>query len=70
MSREEIVTTPLGECGGYDLDAMAAKVNRSTRMVFIANPNNPTGTLVSEDALRRFVVAMDRNAEGQRSGLG
>ena len=63
MSRE-IVTTPLGEDGGYDLDAMAAKVNRNTRMVFIANPNNPTGTLVSEDALRRFIVAMDQNAQG------
>jgi len=63
MSRE-IIATPLAEDGGYDLDAMAAKVNPRTRMVFIANPNNPTGTLISEPRLRRFIAEMDKNAEG------
>jgi len=29
---------------GHDLEAMAAQVNAQTRVVFIANPNNPTGT--------------------------
>jgi histidinol-phosphate aminotransferase len=29
---------------GHDLDAMAAAIDASTRLVFIANPNNPTGT--------------------------
>jgi histidinol-phosphate aminotransferase len=31
---------------GHDLDAMAAAVTADTRVVFIANPNNPTGTFV------------------------
>ncbi len=31
---------------GHDLDAMAAAIEPQTRLVFIANPNNPTGTFV------------------------
>ena len=37
-----------------DLDAMLAAVTPSTRLVFIANPNNPTGSMVSASALARF----------------
>ncbi|MFW5442969.1 MAG: histidinol-phosphate transaminase [Methylococcaceae bacterium] len=40
---------------GHDLDAMLAQVNNKTRLVFIANPNNPTGTLLTSDALERFL---------------
>ena len=40
---------------GHDLDAMAAAVRDDTRMLFIANPNNPTGTFVGPDALRRLL---------------
>ena len=43
---------------GHDLDALAALVNERTRLVFIANPNNPTGTWVETDALRRFIASM------------
>ena len=43
---------------GHDLDAMAQLVNEHTRLVFVANPNNPTGTWVGADALRRFVAAI------------
>ena len=44
----------------HDLDAMADAINGETRLVFIANPNNPTGTLVGEQAIERF---MDRLPE-------
>lgn len=40
---------------GHDLDAMAAAVRDDTRIVFVANPNNPTGTFVSGEALHRFL---------------
>ncbi len=40
---------------GHDLDAMAAAVTPQTRVVFIANPNNPTGTFVSGAALEAFL---------------
>jgi histidinol-phosphate aminotransferase len=39
----------------HDLDAMLAAITLRTRELFIANPNNPTGTLVSEDEIDRLV---------------
>ncbi len=39
----------------HDLDAMAAAVTARTRMIFIGNPNNPTGTMVGQDAIDRFI---------------
>lgn len=43
---------------GHDLAAMAKLVNERTRLVFIANPNNPTGTWLSADALRKFIASV------------
>ena len=43
---------------GQDLAATLAAVNESTRCVFIANPNNPTGTWLSERAIRDFLDAV------------
>lgn len=43
---------------GHDLDAMLASVTAKTRMVFIANPNNPTGTLLAQDTLEKFIKAL------------
>jgi histidinol-phosphate aminotransferase len=42
----------------HDLPAMAAAVTPRTRMVFVANPNNPTGTWVAERAVERFLEAL------------
>jgi histidinol-phosphate aminotransferase len=43
---------------GHDLDAMAALVGPATRLVFIANPNNPTGTWLDSGALERFIAGL------------
>ena len=40
----------------HDLDAMAAAITPQTRLVFIANPNNPTGTLVGQEEIDRFMA--------------
>lgn len=40
---------------GADLPAMLAAIDDQTRVVFLANPNNPTGTWVDRDALVRFL---------------
>lgn len=40
---------------GYDLDAIAAAIDHDTRIVFIANPNNPTGTLLTSDEVDAFL---------------
>ena len=42
----------------HDLDGMLNHVNENTRMIFIANPNNPTGTWVNEITLRAFLDAL------------
>ena len=44
----------------HDVDGMADAITENTRLVFIANPNNPTGTMVDEATLDRF---MDRLPE-------
>ena len=41
---------------GHDLDAMSAAINKNTRVVFIANPNNPTGTWLNATDLCDFVA--------------
>lgn len=43
---------------GHDLPAMLAAIDSNTRVVFIANPNNPTGTWFGPDALSRFLAAV------------
>ncbi len=40
---------------GHDLDAFKALLTGRTRMIFIANPNNPTGTWISADELYAFL---------------
>jgi histidinol-phosphate aminotransferase len=42
----------------HDLEAMADAVTPQTRLVFIANPNNPTGTMVGGEAIDRFMARM------------
>jgi histidinol-phosphate aminotransferase len=46
---------------GHDLEAMLSAINDKTRVVFIANPNNPTGTWLRSDELRRFVEAVSKD---------
>lgn len=43
---------------GHDLQAMLVSVSDKTRLVFIANPNNPTGTLLASDELESFISAL------------
>ncbi|WP_394233789.1 histidinol-phosphate transaminase [Pseudomonas anguilliseptica] len=46
---------------GHDLEAMLAAIDENTRVVFIANPNNPTGTWFGPDALERFLARVPQN---------
>lgn len=43
---------------GHSLEALAAAVTDRTRLVFLANPNNPTGTWLPPDDIARFVAAL------------
>jgi histidinol-phosphate aminotransferase len=46
---------------GADLAAMAKAVTADTRIVFLANPNNPTGTFLSPSEIEDFLVQIPRN---------
>lgn len=46
----------------HDLNAMAAAITPQTRLVFIANPNNPTGTMVGQEAIDRFMDRLPEHA--------
>ncbi|MBC7657547.1 MAG: aminotransferase class I/II-fold pyridoxal phosphate-dependent enzyme, partial [Frankiaceae bacterium] len=46
---------------GHDLDAMAAAIAPDTRLVFIANPNNPTGTFIPPADIEAFLQKVPAN---------
>ncbi len=46
---------------GHDLNAMLAAITDKCRLVFIANPNNPTGTCLYQDELLSFMNSVPKN---------
>lgn len=50
------VEVPLTEEYAYDLDALKANITDKTKLIFICNPNNPTGTIVDSNALEKFIA--------------
>lgn len=46
---------------GHDLDAIAAAVTPATRLIYLANPNNPTGTWYGADAFAAFMAKVPRD---------
>lgn len=57
LFQAKVVEAP-AKAYGHDLGAMKRAVTARTRLVFVANPNNPTGTAVTPDALRRFIAGI------------
>lgn len=49
-----VIKTPLKDFT-YDLHSMGEAITPATRLIFIANPNNPTGTIVRRDEFERFI---------------
>jgi len=64
-----LVTQAIGATGvqvpasnwGHDFAAMAAAVTPRTRIIFVANPNNPTGTVHSHEAVAEFLQSVPEN---------
>jgi histidinol-phosphate aminotransferase len=55
LSDSKLVKVPLDSEYRHDLVAMSRAITENTRLVFVANPNNPTGTVVSKTDLDSFV---------------
>lgn len=53
--RAKIVKTPLTPGYRIDLEAMAEAITDRTKLVYVCNPNNPTGTIVSQHEVDRFL---------------
>ena len=54
MFGANVITVPARQYG-HDLPAMLRAITPKTKIIFVANPNNPTGTLASREELIRFV---------------
>jgi histidinol-phosphate aminotransferase len=54
------ICVPLSS-GRYDLERILASVGSKTRVIFVANPNNPTGTCINETELKDFLDAVPSN---------
>jgi histidinol-phosphate aminotransferase len=55
LAHTDAIEVPLTVDGVHDLDAMAAAIRPDTSLVYVCNPNNPTGTLVDQRRLERFL---------------
>jgi histidinol-phosphate aminotransferase len=56
-----LITVPMKN-DAYNLDAVAAAIDADTRIIFIANPNNPTGTLIDAPAMDAFLGKVPEHA--------
>lgn len=56
-----VQAVPLDADFKHDLKAMAARVSKQTRLIYVCNPNNPTGTLVAGREVRDFIAVMPRD---------
>jgi histidinol-phosphate aminotransferase len=54
----DVKYAPLGESMGYDFKALARTIDENTVVVYICNPNNPTGVLADPRELRNFILSV------------
>ncbi len=52
---------PLDEHFRFDLDGMLERLNDHTKLIYVANPNNPTGTYVKREAFERFIEQVPKH---------
>lgn len=57
----ELKKVPVTPGYGFDVDAMLNAIDSKTKMVYLANPNNPTGTILSADEYRKLVDGIPEN---------
>lgn len=60
VNNRKVTTVPL-RYFKYDLEAVKRKIGRKTKLIFISNPNNPTGTYITKNELEDFLNSLPRN---------
>ncbi len=55
------IVVPATEKLGHDLTAFLDFISDDTRIIFIANPNNPTGSFINEKEIRNFLKCVDKS---------
>jgi histidinol-phosphate aminotransferase len=55
VMRGRLVKTPLTPDLRFDLDAMARAITPRTKLIFVCNPNNPTGSIATQDEVTEFM---------------
>lgn len=57
----EPILTPLTEDERLDLDAVIGAITKKTRLIILCNPNNPTGTTISQKEFERFMAQVPKD---------
>lgn len=56
-----VVKVPITDQYGFDVGAILATINEKTKMIYIANPNNPTGTYLTKDEYQKLLEGIPEN---------
>lgn len=57
----KVISIPMTKDYKFDLDAIIANINNRTKIIYIANPNNPTGTIIKNDELANFLTKVSKD---------
>ncbi|MBT5185456.1 MAG: aminotransferase class I/II-fold pyridoxal phosphate-dependent enzyme [Kordiimonadaceae bacterium] len=58
----DIISVPVGENMGIDLDAMRSAMTDDVKLVYLCNPNNPIPSIIEKNSLRDFCIEMSKRA--------
>ena len=61
MFGSRVIEVPTKEQFSHDLDAMLAAITEDTSVIIICNPNNPTGTLIRDSEVRKFMEKVPKD---------
>ena len=61
VEQGKVVDIPVTSDYRFDLDGLIRIISPKTKIIYIANPNNPTGTIVTEKELREFLKKVPKN---------
>ena len=61
MFESEVIEVPMKKKLTHDLDAMLSAIKTNTRVIYICNPNNPTGSMVEDSEIVEFMKKVPEN---------